>query len=118
MLRLSFLFRALLGFFVFDISECFLLQSTALLPCSSVCRATTTKSFATQKVGPLQLKETKTCFGSRRSKISARVHVLSSLKSSASSATDKWEVLEQFQSTAEMDYFIVSDTYCLSAWIV
>jgi hypothetical protein len=124
MFRLSLLFSAFLGFSILNIGQCFVLQSSASLSpgflpsqgssCSSIFRTAITKSWATKKIGTLQLKETKTCFGSRGLKPSPRVNLFSTLLSSVASATDKWEVLEQFQSTAEMDYFIVGDAFFIS----
>ena len=70
-----------------------------------MCRATS-KSL-TYKLGTVQLKETKEYFGSRGSETSSKINVFSSLISSVASTTDKWTVLEQFQTTAEMDFFIV-----------
>ncbi len=115
MFRHSLVYTAVLGLFVLNVSECFVLQPSALVlsatftsqksSCGSMCRATP-KSL-TYKLGTVQLKETKEYFGSRGSKTSSKINVFSSLISSVASTTDKWTVLEQFQTTAEMDFFIV-----------
>ena len=118
MFRLSQVFRAVLGLFVLNVSECFVLRSSTLLSPglfasqgSYRSMGRSTKSLVTQQLGTLKLKGTKAYFGSRGSKPSNRVNVFSSLTSSVAS-TDKWAVLEQFQTTAEMEYFIVGDPLC------
>lgn len=43
----------------------------------------------------------------RRSRISARASSRASISAAVSAATGKWEVLEKFQKTANMDDFVV-----------